>query len=136
MEPEVRFLFTDEEVTIPNFKGAWLSGSWAWLPRPIDLFLFCCLLLSLVLSLARARALFSLVVSFSHCDLFCFASVISTFFFISVFLHVVFALIDRNLTKSSRLSVKIFSFQCYIFSGGSGIRSLHNSWLFSACFTK
>lgn len=30
------------------------------------------------------------------------------FLFISVFLHVVFALIDRNLTKSSRLSVKIF----------------------------
>lgn len=80
MEPGVTFHFTDEEVTIPNFKGAWLSGSWAWLPRPIDLFLFCCLLLSLVLSLARARALFSLVVSFSHCDLFCFASVISTFF--------------------------------------------------------
>lgn len=99
----------------------------------VDRFVSLLLLVTVSRSLSIARALFSLVVSFSHCDLFCFSSVISTFF-ISVFLHVVFALIDRNLTKSSRLSVKIFSFQCCFFQGGSGIRSLHNGWLFSACF--
>lgn len=82
----------------------------------VDRFVSLLLLVTVSRSLSIARAFaFSLVVSFSHCDLFCFSSVISTFF-ISVFLHVVFALIDRNLTKSSRLSVKIFSFQCF-FSG-------------------
>lgn len=71
MEPGVGFL-TDEEVTIPNFKGAWLSGLLAWLPRPIDFFVSLLLLVTVSrsLSITRARS-FSLVVSFSHCDL-CF----------------------------------------------------------------
>lgn len=43
------------------------------------------LLVTVSRSLSLARALFSLVVSFSHCDLFCFVSVISTFFYISLF---------------------------------------------------
>lgn len=105
----------DEEVTIRLWgiggrERAWFAirAHWAWLPLP-----------------NRVLALFfaSLVVSFSHCDLFCvfFLQLFLRFFFISVFLHVVSALIDRNLTKAVDYQLKFSLF--VLLWLWSGIRS-------------